>query len=80
MLVILHLPLITRTSRGNKFQSSALEGLLQTFPSCSFKGLTLPCPACPPVSLIADKTWKALLTLEDLMDTETEVSVSGETG
>lgn len=60
MLVILPLPLITRT---NKFQSSNWEGLLQTFPSCSFKQLALPCQACSPVSLIADKTWKALLTL-----------------
>lgn len=69
-----------KSKSGNKFQSSALEGLLQTLPSCSFKGLSLPCPIHIPMSLITDKTWKALLILEDLIDTETDVSVSSETG
>lgn len=63
MQVILHLPLVT-TTWENEFESLGLEGLFQTFPACYFEPLSVRAPpAGPPLSLIADGTWKALLTL-----------------
>lgn len=59
MHATLHLPLITRTTWENKFEPSALAAYSKHFhPVLSPSSVTV----CPPVSLITDKTWKALLT------------------